>query len=406
VTDWLRFVHSSDWHLDRPVGGLVEIPDHLRQLLIEAPYLAAQRVVETAISEKANFVVLAGDLLDLRRAGPAGAAFLDTQFERLHQCGIAVYWASGLADPVGKWPRTVPLPANVRRFGRPQAEEVYFERDGARTRIVGLARIHKEPSPLDDFHSREGMVTIGVAHGPFRPGDLHARHLDYWALGGGHQRRTLFSDRGVAHYCGSPQGRREAEAGVHGCTLVEVDAQRRVQTRLVSTDVVRFCNEEIRLEAGQGPAELQRALDHRLTTLSAEAPDTDLVIRWRVVCDDRRGIAIVRRQADELIEELRTRHGYETPVRWSTAMEIKAPPAEGPPGQDSLLADFLRELREFEADARSQLGLEELISQRRRGGAVSALVALDEPRTRRSVVEEVARLAEELLGAPSQGTRS
>ena len=48
-----RFLHTSDWHLELPASGLVEVPDHLREALVEAPYLAAERVIETALAERA-----------------------------------------------------------------------------------------------------------------------------------------------------------------------------------------------------------------------------------------------------------------------------------------------------------------------------------------------------------------
>ncbi len=51
--------------------------------------------------------------------------------------------------------------------------------------------------------------------------------MDYWALGGRAERTTLFNSPGIAHYPGTPQGRSPAEAGTHGCTLVNVDEQGR-----------------------------------------------------------------------------------------------------------------------------------------------------------------------------------
>ena len=44
----LRFVHAGDLHLECPLGGVAEVPEHLRELLLDAPFLAAQQVFETA----------------------------------------------------------------------------------------------------------------------------------------------------------------------------------------------------------------------------------------------------------------------------------------------------------------------------------------------------------------------
>src|SRR5207247_5013643 len=64
------FVHASDLHLELPPHGLSEIPEHLRDSLLEAPYRAADRVFALALSEKADFVVLAGEVLNASQTGP------------------------------------------------------------------------------------------------------------------------------------------------------------------------------------------------------------------------------------------------------------------------------------------------------------------------------------------------
>src|SRR5437773_10297684 len=89
------FVHASDLHLELPPHGLSEIPEHLRDSLLEAPYRAAERVFDLALSEKADFVVLSGEVLDASQTGPRGPCFLAKQFQRLRDREIAVYWVSG-----------------------------------------------------------------------------------------------------------------------------------------------------------------------------------------------------------------------------------------------------------------------------------------------------------------------
>ena len=83
MADTLRFLHASDFHLEAPVGGLAEVPEQLRDLLIDAPRVAAQRVFESAIAHRVDFLLLAGDILHPYNAGPGALAFLLEQFERL-----------------------------------------------------------------------------------------------------------------------------------------------------------------------------------------------------------------------------------------------------------------------------------------------------------------------------------
>ena len=62
-----RFLQAGAFELDQPLAGLTEIPEPLTELLIDAPFSAAQKVFDAAIEERVDFVVLNGDLIDLAR---------------------------------------------------------------------------------------------------------------------------------------------------------------------------------------------------------------------------------------------------------------------------------------------------------------------------------------------------
>ena len=74
-----RFIHASDFHLERPLMGVTEVPDHLRELFLEAPYTAARRVFEAALVEDVKFVVLSGGMVVPAASGPRGPLFLAEQ---------------------------------------------------------------------------------------------------------------------------------------------------------------------------------------------------------------------------------------------------------------------------------------------------------------------------------------
>jgi len=95
----LRFVHTSDLHLERPLGGVAEVPKHLRDLFLDAPFEAAAQVFETALSERADALLLAGDVVDFDLVGPRAVVFLQEQFQRLADHGIGVYWACMSTQP-------------------------------------------------------------------------------------------------------------------------------------------------------------------------------------------------------------------------------------------------------------------------------------------------------------------
>ena len=104
----LRFLHASDLHLERPPSGLTEAPDFLRSQLVDAPFLAAQRVLALALEERVDFVALAGDICDPLAAGPRGVAMLSDAFDQLNEQRTAVYWASGPVEAAAGWPAGCP----------------------------------------------------------------------------------------------------------------------------------------------------------------------------------------------------------------------------------------------------------------------------------------------------------
>src|SRR5207302_4126255 len=90
-----RFLHAAGFALDQPLAGLAEFPEALIELALDAPFIAAQRVFDTAIEERVDFVVLSGDLVDLAHLSPRSIAFLVQNFQRLAEHKIALYWAGG-----------------------------------------------------------------------------------------------------------------------------------------------------------------------------------------------------------------------------------------------------------------------------------------------------------------------
>src|SRR4051812_39702105 len=167
MTQPLRLVHASDLHLERPLHGLAEIPDHLRELVIEAPYHAAEQVFETALAEDVDAVLLAGDILHVDLAGPPAIVLLLDQFARLGERDIPIYWAGGTVDVPDSWPRSVALPENVHVFPVGRVESLDLTRAGETIgRIQGTSCRGDREADARGFHRDvHGLFTIGVAHG-------------------------------------------------------------------------------------------------------------------------------------------------------------------------------------------------------------------------------------------------
>ncbi len=162
----LRFIHSSDWHLERPLLGLAEVPEHLREMLLDAAYRAATRIFDLAISENVDFLLLAGDILNPTMAGPRALVFLSEQFERLAAHKIRVYWAMGPAELMDDALAHHNWPANLHLFTHTQAEQIDHQRDGQTVaRVIGRGYApHHDLHPADFHPDPSNLPTVVVAY--------------------------------------------------------------------------------------------------------------------------------------------------------------------------------------------------------------------------------------------------
>ena len=329
MSNWpFRFVHASDFHLEQPLSGVAEVPEHLRELFLEAPYAAAARVFETALTEQAAFLILSGDILHPLYAGPRGMMFLCEQFARLAEREIAVYWAGGTVDPPDQWPASIALPGNVHVFPRGRVDEFVHEHDGAPiARLLGTSRRQTTRHPSRRFSCpiRAGCrpspwLTAARTRRPCKPGVFITGP---WAAGTIAQRRPASPH--MIHYCGSPQGRRPEESGVHGCTLVQVDEKRQIRTSLDSHRRRALAQRADRGRQGNDPSRPGNAIS-RTNPLAARIGGEFAFADNLDDCRQRaagRAIAVAARLAADLLDRLRADYGFSSPSAWSLSIEVE-----------------------------------------------------------------------------------
>jgi hypothetical protein len=403
MSSWpFRFVHAADLHLELPPGGVAEVPDHLRELFIESPYWAAERVFETARSEQADFLILAGDVLDPRRAGPRGPLFLTQQFRELAERDIRVYWAGGRADPPDVWPSTIRLPDNVHVFPVGQPEEVVHHREGAPlARLLGASRGRSRSIRPGRFETvPDGLFSIAVAHGTAHPESLAERGIDYWALGGRHTRHTLAGSPYVAHYPGSPQGRGPDQSGSFGCTMVQVDGNGRARTTAVPAALMRWHSERIVVDESHNRDHLEAMLRQRISEVHQAFGETDVLISWTVAgAGPLLGRLRQGKLSGELLDALRADYGYGPPAAWSVSLE--AEPAGVLPlewyEQQTIRGEFLRAVRHYQMNPDEPLELESYLCEEHSAGTLGARVAISDRAVRDRVLLEAAMLGVDLL---------
>lgn len=294
-----RFIHAADLHLDSPFTGLSGVSGVLRRHMRESTFTALNRLVHLAVTEKADFVVIAGDVYDSSNISLRAQLRLTEAMERLNREGIGVYVIHGNHDPLDSPRLAVTLPPNVHVFG-PEPETVIARRreDGREVALVSgmsypTAKVTENIALRYPKTAQGELFMIGLLHAnvdgdqahetyaPCTRRDLVERGYDYWALGHIHTRRTLHESPPIV-YPGNIQGRSIRETGPKGCYMVHVDESGQARLQFHELDEVRWHMLEAPI-SGFGEIEPWRLeLDRQLAELSADQPDRLNLVRIQV----------------------------------------------------------------------------------------------------------------------------
>ncbi len=397
----IRFVHASDLHLDRGIEGVAEGSNIWEQRLLGVSRQAAERLFEKVLVENVDFLLLCGDVINANLAGPGTLLFLVEQFELLAEAGINVYWAGGEFDSPDDWPSAFPLPSNVYHFPSNSIQDYYFQRANSGSpvplaKIVGMSRNQQRRGVRTAEFSQDsgGLFTIAVANGEVEPESLSTRRIDYWALGGTPQRSTFHGNprkKGLdgkpipleplddqpgnrkerkdlppgpytVHYPGTPVGRSPKEIGVGGATLVEIHWGEDPVLTFFPTAPIRWINEQITLGLNDNAEKLVDELRNRIKNHRAGQTDYDLLINWYIDLPPGQLAANLRRGplAADILTQLRALYGKEEKLTWSVSLTPLLPEAlpAAVYDQQTILGDFLRSVKHFQANPKEIIDLE------------------------------------------------
>jgi DNA repair protein SbcD/Mre11 len=253
----IKFVHTADLHLDTPFKGLSNVNTELASRLKDATLKSFQRIINLCISEKVDFLLIAGDIFDSEaKSLSAQLRFVD-ELKRLSQSGIPSYIITGNHDPLISWMNELEMPSMVHRFGSVNVESVTLMRDNQPLAdIYGVSFENKSvdwnlastfmkktsqaPFSVAMMHGTISSATSHHPYAPFSIDDIKGKGFDYWALGHVHKRQVVSSSSPAVVYPGNPQGRDFGETGQRGCYLVEINFQQAPGIRFVPTQQIRF----------------------------------------------------------------------------------------------------------------------------------------------------------------------
>jgi len=248
----LKFIHTADIHLDSPLCGLASYQNAPVEALRTATRDAFRKLVDEAVEQQVDFMVIAGDLYDGNWRDYNTGHFFVREMGRLNQAAIPVYLLYGNHDAENEMTRRLMFPPNVFVFDsrRPVTHRLEAHRVALHGRsfkeaatLENLALGYPDPVP--------GWLNIGVlhtalegyaAHARYAPctlAELAAKGYDYWALGHVHEHAVLSESPWVV-FPGNLQGRHIRETGPRGAVLVTADETgiRAVQRLIV--DVMRW----------------------------------------------------------------------------------------------------------------------------------------------------------------------
>ncbi|MFT8977956.1 metallophosphoesterase family protein [Gluconobacter oxydans] len=345
-----RFLHAADIHLDSPLRGLSRYEGLPEAEIRGSTRRALDRLVETALTEKVDFVVLAGDLYDGTWQDVGTGLYMVRALSRLVQAGIRVVTLSGNHDAQSVIARELPLPDGIDHFSYDAPQTLHWPELGValhgqsfRDRHVTQDMTRSYPAPV------AGCFNIGVLHtslsgygehetyAPCSVETLSAKGYDYWALGHVHAREIVCEHPWIV-FPGVLQGRHARETGACGCELVTVEDGIVRSVEFVECDVVRWARLELdvsgmqTMDAVLGAA--RQAMENALSDAGGRTVIARIVLTGRSVLHDRlcasqawkedlRGIAVSMAQGTAQIALEKIRNETSAPAHRAGVAETR-----------------------------------------------------------------------------------
>jgi len=311
-----RFLHAADIHLDSPLRGLERYEGAPVDEIRSAPRRALENLVQFAIDEEVEFLLLAGDLYDGDWKDYNTGLFFISQMRRLGQAGIGVHLIAGNHDAASQITKQLALPDNVTLYSHAKPQTVELPELG----VAIHGQSFKTRSVTQDLAAgyplgEPGRFDIGLLHTSLdgRPGhddyapssisELRSKGYDYWALGHVHQREVVSEDPWIV-FPGNLQGRHARETGEKGATLVTVSDGEILSVEHHALDVVRWARLEVDLAAVERADEIPDLVRSCLVPLGESSAG---LLALRLVLTGRSSAhAELVRERERWIQEIRS----------------------------------------------------------------------------------------------------
>ncbi len=361
----MKFLHAADLHLDSPLKGLERYEGAPVDEIRSATRRAFDNLVELAINEQVNFVLIVGDLYDGDWRDYNTGLFFIERMGRLRDAGIRVFIVAGNHDAASRITKYLRLPDNVRAFSTSKPERVILDDLGVAIQGQGFAT----RAVAEDLSQRypQGdpqLFNIGMlhtcldgkpGHEPYAPctlEGLRSKGYQYWALGHVHQREEVSQDPWIV-FPGNTQGRHIRETGPKGCVLVTIENDEVVAVEYRDLDVLRWSLCQVDVTAAESTDELfEHVHDGLQETL--DAVDARPVAARLVLQGTSRLHSRLHAEFEHWTQEFRAlATGFGETRLWIEKLLLKTrrhTAAEDISTRDDALGGLLKALRELELD--------------------------------------------------------
>ena len=273
----MKFIHFADAHLDSPFRGLSFLPSKEFNQIYQAADQSLIRIVDLALAEKVDLVLIAGDTFDSAKPSPRSQLFFAEQIKRLTDAQIQVVMIFGNHDHMRREDLLVNQSPYFKLLGADEVvEKASFKtKDNFNYDIVGFSYLnnHITEDKIPDFPEKGQNYTFGLMHAqeketdsrknvyaPFTVAEVQALNYDYFALGHIHARRNL-SEKPWIVYSGNIQGRHINEMGVKGCYLGVIDeSTKKTSIEFKATGPILWQGVQVELDAQISKADLQNRI--------------------------------------------------------------------------------------------------------------------------------------------------
>jgi predicted phosphodiesterase len=361
----MKILHAADIHLDSPMAGLAAYENAPVYELQLATRHALSNLVELALEEQVDLLLLAGDIFDGDWPHYGTGLHFISEMARLREGEIPVVMVAGNHDADSKLTKALRYPNNVQVLDTRAPQTVTFEDLGLAVHGQG----YPTPAVTEDLArgyppAHGGLVNIGMLHtsADGRPGHeryapctvsaLVAHGYDYWALGHVHRREVLATDPPIV-FPGNLQGRGLRETGPKGATLVTIGQEGAVSHEHRILDVVRWAHLRVDITGCATREEACEQVAAAVRQAAEEASGRLLAARVQLagVCEAHGGLAADReRLYYEVIAAATDVAGEGV---WIEGVELSTSPVrELASGGEDAVGELIAELGEFsDADA-------------------------------------------------------